>query len=40
MVPTVFWTQIITEEKENQEKGIYDSVVGELYRYIGFRRHW
>jgi hypothetical protein len=31
MVPTVFWTQIITGEKENQEKGIYDSV-GELYR--------
>ena len=40
MVPTVFWTQIITGEKENQEKGIDDSVVGKLYRYIGFRRLW
>jgi hypothetical protein len=40
MVPTVFWMQIIAGEKENQEKGIYDSVVGELYRCIGFTRHW
>jgi hypothetical protein len=32
MVPTVFWTQIITGEKEKQENGIYDSGVGEIYR--------
>jgi hypothetical protein len=34
MVSTVFWTKIITGEKENQENGIYDSGVGEIYRYI------
>jgi hypothetical protein len=29
MVPTVFWTQIITGENKNQENGIYDSGVGK-----------
>jgi hypothetical protein len=32
MIPTVFWTQIITRENENEENGIYDSGVGEIYR--------
>jgi hypothetical protein len=38
MIPTVFWTQIITREKENQENGIYDCGVGEIYGYIEFRK--
>jgi hypothetical protein len=40
MVPIL--TQIISGENENQENGIYDSGVGEIYRYmyIGFRLLW